>query len=56
MELKHWNLETDSDGIAWLRIDKAESSANSRCLIRFVMAENEPYSAPISSSEGWERS
>ena len=28
MELKHWNLETDSDGIAWLRIDKADSSAN----------------------------
>ena len=28
MDLKHWTLETDSDGIAWLRIDKAESSAN----------------------------
>jgi 3-hydroxyacyl-CoA dehydrogenase/enoyl-CoA hydratase/3-hydroxybutyryl-CoA epimerase len=28
VELKHWNLETDSDGIAWLRIDKADSSAN----------------------------
>ncbi len=28
MDLKHWSLETDSDGIAWLRIDKAESSAN----------------------------
>ena len=28
MESKHWTLETDSDGIAWLRIDKAESSAN----------------------------
>lgn len=28
MDLKHWNLESDSDGIAWLRIDKADSSAN----------------------------
>jgi 3-hydroxyacyl-CoA dehydrogenase/enoyl-CoA hydratase/3-hydroxybutyryl-CoA epimerase len=28
VESKHWTLETDSDGIAWLRIDKAESSAN----------------------------
>ncbi len=28
MDLKHWTLETDDDGIAWLRIDKADSSAN----------------------------
>ena len=28
MDLKHWTLETDDDGIAWLRLDKAESSAN----------------------------
>ena len=28
MDLKHWTFETDSDGIAWLRIDKADSSAN----------------------------
>jgi 3-hydroxyacyl-CoA dehydrogenase/enoyl-CoA hydratase/3-hydroxybutyryl-CoA epimerase len=28
VDLKHWNLETDSDGVAWLRIDKADSSAN----------------------------
>jgi 3-hydroxyacyl-CoA dehydrogenase/enoyl-CoA hydratase/3-hydroxybutyryl-CoA epimerase len=28
VDLKHWSLETDSDGIAWLRIDKADSSAN----------------------------
>ena len=28
MDLKHWTLESDSDGIAWLRIDKADSSAN----------------------------
>ncbi|MEJ2128332.1 MAG: 3-hydroxyacyl-CoA dehydrogenase NAD-binding domain-containing protein [Woeseiaceae bacterium] len=26
--MQHWSLETDTDGIAWLRIDKAESSAN----------------------------
>jgi 3-hydroxyacyl-CoA dehydrogenase/enoyl-CoA hydratase/3-hydroxybutyryl-CoA epimerase len=28
VELKHWTLDSDSDGIAWLRIDKADSSAN----------------------------
>ncbi len=28
MTTKHWNVETDSDGIAWLRIDRADSSAN----------------------------
>jgi 3-hydroxyacyl-CoA dehydrogenase/enoyl-CoA hydratase/3-hydroxybutyryl-CoA epimerase len=28
VELKHWTLDNDSDGIAWLRIDKADSSAN----------------------------
>jgi 3-hydroxyacyl-CoA dehydrogenase/enoyl-CoA hydratase/3-hydroxybutyryl-CoA epimerase len=28
VNLRHWNLQTDDDGIAWLRIDKAESSAN----------------------------
>jgi 3-hydroxyacyl-CoA dehydrogenase/enoyl-CoA hydratase/3-hydroxybutyryl-CoA epimerase len=28
VDLKHWSLETDADGIAWLRIDKADSSAN----------------------------
>lgn len=28
MELQHWAVESDEDGIAWLRIDKAESSAN----------------------------
>ena len=28
MNLQHWSLESDSDGIAWLRIDKADSSAN----------------------------
>jgi 3-hydroxyacyl-CoA dehydrogenase/enoyl-CoA hydratase/3-hydroxybutyryl-CoA epimerase len=28
LDLKHWQLETDDDGIAWLRIDKADSSAN----------------------------
>ena len=28
MSLQHWTLETDDDGIAWLRIDKADSSAN----------------------------
>lgn len=28
MNLQHWTLETDADGIAWLRIDKADSSAN----------------------------
>jgi 3-hydroxyacyl-CoA dehydrogenase/enoyl-CoA hydratase/3-hydroxybutyryl-CoA epimerase len=28
VDLQHWSLETDSDGIAWLRIDKADSSAN----------------------------
>jgi len=28
VDLQHWTLETDDDGIAWLRIDKADSSAN----------------------------
>jgi 3-hydroxyacyl-CoA dehydrogenase / enoyl-CoA hydratase / 3-hydroxybutyryl-CoA epimerase len=28
VELQHWSLETDADGIAWLCIDKADSSAN----------------------------
>jgi len=28
VNLQHWTLETDADGIAWLRIDKADSSAN----------------------------
>ena len=28
MDLKHWTSETDSDGIVWLRLDKADSSAN----------------------------
>lgn len=28
MDLQHWTLETDDHGIAWLRIDKADSSAN----------------------------
>ena len=26
--MQHWTSETDSDGIVWLRLDKAESSAN----------------------------
>ncbi len=28
MSLQHWTLQTDDDGIAWLRLDKADSSAN----------------------------
>ena len=28
MDLQHWSMETDADGIAWLCFDKAESSAN----------------------------
>jgi 3-hydroxyacyl-CoA dehydrogenase/enoyl-CoA hydratase/3-hydroxybutyryl-CoA epimerase len=28
VDMQHLSLETDTDGIAWLRIDKAESSAN----------------------------
>jgi 3-hydroxyacyl-CoA dehydrogenase/enoyl-CoA hydratase/3-hydroxybutyryl-CoA epimerase len=28
VDLQHWSLETDANGIAWLRIDKADSSAN----------------------------
>ena len=28
MTLSHWNAEPDSDGIVWLRLDKADSSAN----------------------------
>jgi 3-hydroxyacyl-CoA dehydrogenase/enoyl-CoA hydratase/3-hydroxybutyryl-CoA epimerase len=28
MKLNHWTSETDGDGIVWLRIDKADSSAN----------------------------
>ena len=37
MSSQHWKLETDDDGIAWLRIDKADSSAN--VLSTEVMAE-----------------
>ncbi|MDH3408505.1 MAG: 3-hydroxyacyl-CoA dehydrogenase NAD-binding domain-containing protein [Gammaproteobacteria bacterium] len=37
MSSQHWTLETDADGIAWLRIDKADSSAN--VLSTEVMAE-----------------
>ena len=28
MSSNHWTLETDGDGIAWLKIDKADGSAN----------------------------
>jgi len=28
VDLQHWTLDLDDDGIAWLRIDKADSSAN----------------------------
>jgi len=28
VELQHWTLQTDDDGIAWLCIDKADSNAN----------------------------
>jgi len=28
VDLKNWTLDADDDGIAWLRIDKADSSAN----------------------------
>jgi len=28
VDMQHWALETDDAGIAWLRIDKADSSAN----------------------------
>lgn len=28
MDLKHWQLINDDDGIAWLRFDKADASAN----------------------------
>lgn len=28
MSLKNWNIDTDDSGIAWLRIDKVEGSAN----------------------------
>ena len=27
-KLEHWRRETDSDGIVWLCIDKADASAN----------------------------
>ena len=35
--MQHWTTETDNDGIVWLRLDKAESSAN--VLSTDVMAE-----------------
>ena len=28
MDLKHWTLDTDDEGVAWLRFDKADASAN----------------------------
>jgi 3-hydroxyacyl-CoA dehydrogenase/enoyl-CoA hydratase/3-hydroxybutyryl-CoA epimerase len=36
-ELKHWRRETDSDGITWLCLDKADGSAN--VLSRAVLLE-----------------
>lgn len=35
--LRHWRRETDAEGVCWLRLDKAESSANT--LSREVMLE-----------------
>jgi 3-hydroxyacyl-CoA dehydrogenase/enoyl-CoA hydratase/3-hydroxybutyryl-CoA epimerase len=37
IEARHWRLKTDADGVAWLTMDKAGSSANS--LSRQVMEE-----------------
>src|SRR5215510_14892023 len=37
MRPQHWRLKTDDDGVAWLTIDKAGSSANR--LSRQVMEE-----------------
>ena len=28
MTMKHWNSDTDNDGVVWLKIDKADSGAN----------------------------
>ena len=27
-EHKHWHVETDADGLTWIRFDKAESKVN----------------------------
>ena len=27
-EHKHWHVETDADGLTWIRLDKAESKVN----------------------------
>lgn len=46
-KLKHWRCETDADGIAWLCIDKADSSAN--VLSRAVLQELSEVIAPFES-------
>jgi 3-hydroxyacyl-CoA dehydrogenase/enoyl-CoA hydratase/3-hydroxybutyryl-CoA epimerase len=38
-QLKHWTTETDSDGICWLTLDKADSSSNT--LSQAVLGELE---------------
>lgn len=44
-DLRHWRTERDSEGIAWLRIDKADSSVNvlSGPVLEELAAAIEPY-------------
>ena len=58
MTMQHWTVETDDGGVAWVRFDKAESSAN--VLSTDVMMElNEIVdrfrAAPRRSSQGCRR-
>jgi 3-hydroxyacyl-CoA dehydrogenase/enoyl-CoA hydratase/3-hydroxybutyryl-CoA epimerase len=48
MTLKHWTTETDSDGIVWIQIDKADSSAN--VLSGEVLAELHTLLEPMSAN------
>ena len=45
MTTQHWTSETDSDGIVWLRLDRAESSANT--LSREVLEEFNTFIEPM---------
>jgi 3-hydroxyacyl-CoA dehydrogenase/enoyl-CoA hydratase/3-hydroxybutyryl-CoA epimerase len=48
MTTQHWTSETDSDGIVWLRLDRAESSANT--LSRDVLEEFNSLIEPMMSN------
>ena len=50
-EYKNWKVETDAEGIVWLRIDKADSSANVLSAELMEELENECRSGKIICGE-----